>query len=163
MWLISQEFNWAPSSASRGKKCVPISKDLLLSWLKGLPCYKLKLPANIFSFVPPHLPSSLTPFPLASLSSHTPPISHPSPLTPLPSRIPLLSHPSHLTSLSYHTPPISHPSPLTPSHLTSLPSHTPSFLPNLSRETPIFTNWTSMLKKMHSSSMHEQTTQQKST
>ena len=162
-----------PSSASRGKKCVPISKDLLLSWLKGLPCYKLKLPANTFSFVPPHLPSSLTPFPLASLSSHTPPISHPSPLTPLPSHIPLLTPlPSHIPLLSH--PPISHPSPITPlpshipllthpSHLTSLPSHTPSFLPNLSRETPIFTNWTSMPKKMHSSSMREQTTQQKST
>ena len=96
----------SPSSASRGKKCVPISKDLLSSWLKGLPCYKLKLPANTFSFVPPHLPSSLTPFPLASLSSH----------------IPLLSHPSHLTSLSSH-----------PSHLTSLPSHTlPSHIPPLS-------------------------------
>ena len=93
----------SPSSASRGKKCVPISKDLLLSWLKGLPCYKLKLPANTFSFVPPHLPSSLTPLP-----SHIPLLSHPSHLTSL------SSHPSHLTPLSSHIPPISHPSTLTP-------------------------------------------------
>ena len=132
----------SPSSASRGKKCGLFELAKGASWLQIKINQLTPSPSSL-----PHLPS-----PLTSLSSH---------ILPLSSHVPPLSRPSPLKLLPSHIPPLSHPSHLTPSHLTSLPSHTPS-LPKLSREIPIFTNWTSMLKKMLSSSTHERTTQQKS-